>query len=81
MTPRSMGNLLFGANARSIFDNKVNALNKEKYNSKWFYSFFMKYAGKYNTSTNNTQGTGGWPYYGEHQGSGSSIFQGYFNGL
>jgi len=81
MTPRSMGNMLFGANARTIFNNKVNAINKQKYDSKWFYSFFMQKAGGYNTRTNNTQGTGGWPFYGEHQGSGTSIFEKYFKGL
>ncbi|WP_245725300.1 RHS repeat-associated core domain-containing protein [Paenimyroides marinum] len=81
ITPRSMGNMLFGANARTIFNNKVNALDKQKYDSKWFYSFFMQKAGGYNTRTNNTQGTGGWPFYGEHQGSGTSIFEGYFKGL
>ncbi len=81
MTPRSMGNMLFGANARSIFDTKVNALDKNKYNDKWFYSFFMQKAGGYNVNANKTQGTGGWPFYGEHQGSGTSIFEGYFTGL
>ncbi len=70
-TLRAVGNMLFGANLRSI--------KPRGYNESFFYSFIMPLVGSYNQKTNRGNGYNmSSPYYGEHEYSGSYIQYGYY---
>jgi RHS repeat-associated protein len=75
-TIRTMSNILFGKNMRSVHDNAMDSrfLTPEK-----FYETSMHFVGAYNQYKNGGNGYNpGYPFYGEHQYSGTSIFYGYF---
>jgi RHS repeat-associated protein len=75
-TARTLGNILFGINLRTI--NTVT-LTELSTSAKAFYTTFMPVVGAYNQ--NHNQGNGynsGWPFYGEHTYSGTGIYTGFF---
>ena len=71
-TLRAMGNMIFGAN---VHLTKPFLLGTPT----WYYSQVMQKVGEYNQSQNSGLGYNiGYPYYGEHQYSGSYIYYGYY---
>lgn len=79
-TGRELGNMLFGANLRSVYD-KMDRNNPSLFSPMDFYKFTMKSAiGKYNQFKNG-RGYNSFPAYGEDLGSGLGIYKGFFKGL
>ena len=75
-TARTAGNLLFGQNMRAI---NSNSLDQTFVPAVAFYRTLMPVVGAYNQYQNNGNGyNSGFPFYGEHTYSGTSIYQGYF---
>ena len=70
-TLRAVGNMMFGANLRS--------LKPMAFSESLFYSSIMPLVGHYNQKSNGGNGYNSfYPYYGEHEYSGSYIKHGYF---
>lgn len=77
-TARTIGNILFGQNMRSINNN---SLDQSFVSASSYYKSIMPAVGTYNQYQNNRDGIGynsGFPFYGEHTYSGTGIYQGYF---
>lgn len=75
-TARTAGNILFGQNLRTI--NKVSA-DQIFISAQAFYKLTMPAVGAYNQKQNNGNGyNSGFPFYGEHEYSGTGIYQGFF---
>ena len=75
-TARTVGNILFGQNMRTI---NSNSLDQAFIPAGAFYKTVMPAVGAYNQYKNNGNGyNSGYPFYGEHTYSGTSIYTGYF---
>ena len=76
-TVRSLGNLIFGANMRTVYEKSYDTFLDTPMS---FYKLNMPFVGKYNQIQNKGNGyNSGFPFYGEHTYSGTNIYNGYFN--
>ncbi len=75
-TARTLGNILFGMNMRTINTVTLTQLTTP---AKVFYMSVMPVVGAYNQSQNHGNGyNAGYPFYGEHTYSGTGIYFGFF---
>jgi hypothetical protein len=73
-TVRAIGNLAFGRNMKSAMP-PIGYLMQEVY-----YETVMRQVGGYNQRQNTGNGyNGGWPFFGEHEYSGTYIYKGFWN--
>lgn len=76
-TARTLGNILFGKNMRTIHSVTVAQMYVPP---TFFYKSVMPTVGAYNQHQNKGNGyNAGWPFYGEHTYSGTGIYLGYFD--
>ena len=73
-TARALGNIIFGVNMRTIYQN-----HSEKFpgGAMSFYRFVMPKVGAYNQRNQAHSFNEGFPFYGEHTYSGTYIYGGY----
>jgi RHS repeat-associated protein len=76
-TVRSLGNVIFGNNMRTVYDKSWSAFLDTPSS---FYCLNMPFVGLYNQIKNGGNGYNmGYPFFGEHTYSGTNIYNGFFN--